>query len=173
MKQRTSALRIKYQLYKSEDNKSAYQASAKDFHRAILQLKHEHWKTDLVELDDKSLFTAGRFTNGPTPPSIVPPLRHPDGHLTSDPAEQAHLLFTSTSAPTIDIDLSNIAKPTRRVRKSPPFTITEAGTVIVGLSQANPQQSPTARWTSSHIMHDQHRQRKRRLRPLPCSMETP
>lgn len=106
MKQKTLALRRRYQLYKSEDKKSAYLASAKACHLSILRLKQEHWKQYLLGLDNKSLFNAARFTEGPAPPSFMPPLQGADGRLTSDPAEQADLIFTGTSAPTIDIDLS-------------------------------------------------------------------
>lgn len=73
MKRKSSALRRKYQLYKSEDNKAAYLSSAKAFHHAILRLKHEHWKTFLGKLNDKSLFTAAPFTEGPPPTALHPP----------------------------------------------------------------------------------------------------
>lgn len=133
LKRKTSALRRKYQSYKSEDNKSVYLASAKIFHHTILRLKHEHRKNYLLELDDKSLFSAVWFTDGPSPPSFIPPLRSPSGHLTSDPEIQAELLFNGTSAPTIDIDLSNIVHPPPRPRLSLPFTLNEARQVIRGL----------------------------------------
>lgn len=114
MEQKTSALRRKYQLYKLEDNKQAYLLSEKTYHLNILRLKHEHWKSYLLELDDKSLFSAARFTNGLTPPSFIPPLCLQDGQLTTDPTRQASLLFAGTSAPTIDIDLSDITDPAPR-----------------------------------------------------------
>lgn len=44
----------------------------------------------------------------------LPPLCKPDGQLTSDPAEQAKLLFQATSVPTIPCDLSDVNSPTPR-----------------------------------------------------------
>lgn len=136
LKRKTSALRRKYQLYKSEDKKDAYVSSAKAYHLAILRLKHEHWKQYLLELDDKSLFSAARFAEGPPPPSSIPPICRPGGSLTSDPATQADLIFAGTSAPTVDIDLSDIVESSHRPRSSPPFTLAEAVEVIGGLKQS-------------------------------------
>lgn len=133
LKRRTSALRRKFQLYRSEDNKAAYLSSAKTFHHTILRLKKEHWKTYLLELNDKSLFDAARFTDGPLPSSFIPPLRLPSGALSSDPNTQADLLFKGTSAPTIETDLSDIQVPIQRDRASPPFTVEEAVSVITNL----------------------------------------
>lgn len=133
LKRRTSALRRKYQLYKSEDNKASYLSSAKTFHHTILRLKQEHWREYLLGLDDKTLFSAARFTEGPAPPSFIPPLRLPSGSLSSDPTTQAELLFKGTSAPTIDTDLSDISTPPHRTRNSPPFTVKEALSVITNL----------------------------------------
>lgn len=133
MKKRASALRRKFQLHKSEENKKAYLAASKTYHLAILRLKHEHWKQYLLELDNKSLFNAARFTEGPAPPSLIPPLRGPDGSLTSHPSTQADLIFTGTSAPTIEIDLTDITAPPVRPRTSAPFTLAEAVGVIGAL----------------------------------------
>lgn len=133
MKKRTAALRRKFQLYKSEDNKAAYLKASKTFHLEILCLKHEHWKTYLLELDDKSLFNAAKLAEGPTPSSFIPPLRGADGSLTSDPSAQADLIFAGTSAPMVEIDLSDITTPSPRPRTSLPFTLAEAVEVIDGL----------------------------------------
>lgn len=133
MKKRTAALRRKFQLYKSEDNKAAYLKASKTNHLEILRLKHNHWKTYLLKLDEKSLFNTARFNEGPTPPSLIPPLRGLDGALTSDPTAQADLIFASTSAPTIEIDLSDITAPPLWPRTLPPSTLTKAVEVIGGL----------------------------------------
>lgn len=119
LERKALALRRKYQPYNSLDNKTAYLSAAKDFHQSILRLKHEHWKAFLIELDDEKLFTAARFTIGPPAPSIIPPIRKPDGSLTSDPASQADLIFRGTSAPTVDIDLEDVANPPLHTSASP------------------------------------------------------
>lgn len=58
--------------------------------------------------------TAARYTNGPPALRNLPPLCKPDGQLTSEPAEQAKLLFQATSVPTIPCDLSDVNSPTPR-----------------------------------------------------------
>lgn len=133
MERKTSSLRRKYQRHKSKDNRLAYLTAAKSFHHTILRLKHGHWKAFLLSLEDKTLFTAARFTDGPTPSSFIPPIRGPDGALASDPSLQADLIFGGTSAPKEAIALSDIPPPAIRQRSSPPFTIQEALDFISGL----------------------------------------
>lgn len=99
----------------------------------------EHWKLFLKDLDNKTLFTAARFTDGPTPPSFIPPLKDSEGRLTSIPEEQADLLFHGPSAPTIGIDLSDVDAAPSRPRSSLPFATAEAIEVIDGLK---PSKSP-------------------------------
>lgn len=139
MKRKTSALRRKYQRYKSTDNREAYLKAAKSFHLTILKLKHKHRKRYLSELDDKSLFDAARFTEGPSPPSFITPLRLSSGSFTSDPTTQADLLFTGTSAPTTIIDLSDLPPEVDSPQTSPAFTTTEATSVI---SNLKPSKAP-------------------------------
>lgn len=133
LKRKKSALRRNFHRYQSNDNKEAYLTSAKLFHLTILKLKQDHWKQYLTDLDDKNLFNAARFTDGPSPPSFIPPLRAPNGTVTSDPSEQADLLFAGTSGPTTTIDLSDIPPNADRPRSSASFTAGEASHVINGL----------------------------------------
>lgn len=139
MKQKMSALRQKYQLYKYEDDKNTSLVSANVVHRTILHLKHDHWKKYLLELDNKTLFSAARLTNGPVPPPFIPPFRAPSGQLTFDPVAQANLLFSGTISLTIDIDLSNILTPPNRPCIYLPFTLSDAESVI---ASSRPSKAP-------------------------------
>lgn len=92
----------------------AYQQACKD-------AKFSHWRSFLANLTAKDLFTAAKYTNGPLVSRTLPPLRKPDGQLTSNPAEQADLLFQATGGPTIPCDLLDINPSTPQTLFSAPL----------------------------------------------------
>lgn len=104
-----------------EDN-VLYQAAQHKYQQACKEAKINHWRTYLSQLSDKDLFTAARYTNGPTPARTLPSLKRKDGQLTSIPSEQADLLFKATGGPTVPCDLSDIPDQPAGTGWTPPFT---------------------------------------------------
>lgn len=102
-----------------------YRASQYAFQQACRDAKTSHWRTYLANLSAKDLFTAAKYTNGPAATQTLPPLRKQDGQLTSDPKEQANLLFQATGGPTIPCDLSDVGAAPPRPSFNEPFTTEE------------------------------------------------
>lgn len=122
LKVHANNLRRKAQRTNSHADRVAYRAAQHAYQHACKEAKITHWCSFLANLTARDLFTAARYTNGPPGSRTLPPLRKPDGQLTSNPAEQTDLLFQATGGPTIPCDLSDVTLPTPRQPFSTPFT---------------------------------------------------
>lgn len=109
LKASAQRLRRLYQRRRTEDTKVAYLKAAGVFREAIHTAKRDHWRAFLSSLISSTLFTAASYATAEwaAPTLAVPPLRNPSGTLTSEPDEQADLLFQGTSAPTIECVLDD------------------------------------------------------------------
>lgn len=130
LKGHANNLRRKAQRTNSHSDRVVYRAAQHAYQQACKDAKVTHWRSFLANLTAQDLFTAARYTNGPPGSRTLPPLCKPNGHLTSDPAEQADLLFQATGGPTIPCDLSDITPPTPREPFNAPFTTEDIQTSI-------------------------------------------
>lgn len=133
LKKSSNRLRRQFNRLNTEESRRKYVEAAKLYHAAIIKAKTDHWREYLSSLTDANLFSAVKFTNGPPEAKILPPLRAPDGHLTTSPSEQADLLFAGTSAPTVPCNLSDVVASPPRPPSSRPISLEEIQLVISAL----------------------------------------
>lgn len=110
LKAQAQRLRRRVQRHHTETAKKAYIEATQTFRTAIHDTKRAHWRSFLASLTPSTLFTAALYATAEwaAPSAAVPPLRTLAGGLTSEPEEQADLLFRGTSAPTIKCSLDDI-----------------------------------------------------------------
>lgn len=135
LKAEAQRLRRHYQRHRNDAARVKYLEASKAYRSAIHETKRQHWRTFLDSLTPATLFTAAKFAtadfNAASPG--VPPLRRRSGTLTSDPDEQAELLFQGTSAPTVECDLEDVLESVTITHQPPRFTTLEVAKVINGL----------------------------------------
>lgn len=115
-------LRRRAQRTNARADRVLYRAAQHTYQQACTDANVTHWRLFLAQLNAKDLFTAARYTNGPQASLNLPPLRKPDGQLTSNPAEQEDLMFQATGGPTIPCDLTDISPPVPRPDFNARFT---------------------------------------------------
>lgn len=130
LKGHANNLRRRAQRTRAPADRVLYRAAQNRYQQACKDAKISHWRTYLASLSASDLSTAARYTNGPTQSRALPPLRKPDGQLTSNPEEQAHLLFQATGVPTIPCDLSDVTEPPPAEPFNKPFTTTDIQSTI-------------------------------------------
>lgn len=136
LKSTAQRLRRLYQRKRDEPTRLAYLEASHAFRNGVHQAKRFHWRSFLDSLTPSTLFTASKYaTNDFAAPSLtVPPLRSRTGDLTSNPAEQAELLFQGTSAPTVQCVLDDLLPAADHPPPlPPPFTTLKASRVIDSL----------------------------------------
>lgn len=113
LKHNAQRLRRLYQKRRDAPTKTAYIEAAQAYRSGIHAAKRQHWRDFLSSLTPSTLFTASRYatSNFAAPSLAVPPLQKPSGELTSEPEEQADLLFKGTSAPTVPCELDDLLPP--------------------------------------------------------------
>lgn len=99
-----------------------YQAAQHKYQQLCKDAKINHWHAYLAQLSAKDLFTAAGYTNGPPAPRTLPPLTRHNGSLTSNPEEQANLLFEATGGPTVVCDLTEVPLLPSATGWNPTFT---------------------------------------------------
>lgn len=130
-------LRRLYQRTRDQPSRLAYIKAARAFREGIHEAKRSHWRSFLDSLSPSNLFTASKYatSNFAAPSLAVPPPSTAAGTLTSDPDEQAELLFQGTSAPTVPCTLNDLLPPTTLYPLPEPFTLLEVEGVIKALWQ--------------------------------------
>lgn len=119
-----------YQRKKDEPTRLAYLEAAQAFRTGVHEAKRSHWHTFLSSLTASKYATAAFAA----PSLAIPPLRSLAGKLTSDPAEQAELLFQGTSAPTVPCTLNDLLPASDHPSPlPPPFTLHKVESVIKNL----------------------------------------
>lgn len=99
-----------YQRHRDKPSWKAYLDAAHAYRDGIHSAKRQHWRYFLDSLTPSTLFTALKYaTSAFSAPAVpVPPLQTAAGILTSDPDQQADLLFHGTSAPTVPCKLDDL-----------------------------------------------------------------
>lgn len=113
LKATAQRLRRLYQRRRDEPTRLDYQEVAQAYRLGIHTAKRQHWRSFLDSLTPSTPFTASKYATSSfaAPSLVVPALSTPSGGTTSDPEEQAELLFQGTSAPTVPCELSDILPP--------------------------------------------------------------
>lgn len=135
LKTKAQQLRRAAQRQRTHQAIQAYTLASNAYREAIVLAKNSHWHDFLASLSPSTLFTASKYVTSTTSVTSlpVPPLRRPDGSLTSDPPEQATLLFLGTSAPTIACDLEDVSPTPPTTTLPAPFTLSEIEETITAL----------------------------------------
>lgn len=125
--------------------------AANTYCNAISAAKCAHWQTFLSTLTPATLFTASAYaTKDPTVSTLpIRPLKRQNGELTSEPEEQAELLFQGTSARTIPCDLSNVSHYPPHPNTPTLFTMTTAVNVI---NRLLPDKAPGADGITNRVI---------------------
>lgn len=136
LKATAQQLRRLAQRHRTTQARQASHEAATTYREAISKAKRDHWHNFLANLNPSTLYLASKYTTrDPSVPLLpIPPLRRPDGVLTSQPTEQAELLFQGTSAPTIPCDLRDVDSTPTPTTPSTPFTLEEVTHTIDNLS---------------------------------------
>lgn len=159
LKGHANNLRRKAQHTRKPGDRVIYRAAQNTFHQACKDAKVSHFQAFLANLSDKDLFTAAKYTSGPPAARTLPTLRRPDGQLTSNPEEQAHLIFQATGGPTIPCDLADVTPQPTLEPFNAPFTTADVQQTI---DQLKTGKSPVSDGITT-------RSSRSRLKPSPPS----
>ena len=97
--------------------------------------KRNHWRNFLANIEDRTLYTAAKFTTKTPTPRHIPPIKTSNGLMANTPQDQAAVFHSTFFAPPAPPDLSDIGdSPTYNQLRFSNITITELDQAIQRMS---------------------------------------